>query len=300
RCPRLPGSWHIGAMTGFRVPWIRGADSRADTITYALLAALLLISAVSNSLSVTDDLARSGSPSVPLEAWIWEVTSMVGLLLALPVVQLAMTYSPVRLTTWRWAVPGHFIAFLVFTCLHILIMVGLRELAYLWLLDWPYDFGLGHLENWIYEARKDAVSYILAALAFAANRQIEQHRLEANAARDQAKSKGQLVLKCGGRTLFIQATEFVRAQAAGNYVDVVTATGTLLARMTLSELDVLLEDAGARHARIHRSHIVSLSHIAETVPTGEGGLTVRLSNGEVIPASRRYRSDLEQAIQQVA
>ena len=283
-------------MNGFRVPLISRADVRADRLTYALLAVLLVISAISNSLSVTDDLARSGSTSVPLEAWIWETTSIFGLLLVLPVVQFAMTYSPVRLATWRWALPGHIAAFLVFTCVHILIMVGLRELSYPWLVGQSYEFGLWHLENWIYEARKDAVSYVIAALAFSANRQIEQHRLEAAAAREQAKSSGQLILKCGGRTVLIHAGDFIRAQAAGNYVDVVTANRTVLARLTLSELDLLLAEAGTRHARIHRSHIVSLHHVAETTPTGEGGLSVHLSNGDVIPASRRYRSALAEAM----
>ena len=83
------------------------------------------------------------------------------------------------------------------------------------------------------------------------------------------------------------------AKAASNYVEVVTPAKTYLARMTLTELGRLLEAAGGRHARVHRSHIVNLDMVKEIVPTGEGDVVLRLETGDEVSGSRRYRKAFE-------
>ena len=81
----------------------------------------------------------------------------------------------------------------------------------------------------------------------------------------------------------------VWARAASNYVEVVTPGRTYLARSTLSELEKLLQAAGGRHVRVHRSHVVNLDKVSEITPTGEGDVTLTLETGETVPGSRRYR-----------
>ena len=82
------------------------------------------------------------------------------------------------------------------------------------------------------------------------------------------------------------------AKAASNYVEVRTAHKTHLARMTLSRLNSLLSEAGDTHVQCHRSYLVSRAAIREIVATGEGDASLLLTNGEKIPASRRYRGGL--------
>jgi DNA-binding LytR/AlgR family response regulator len=66
-----------------------------------------------------------------------------------------------------------------------------------------------------------------------------------------------------------------------------------LARMTLTQLEQLLGQAGNDHVRVHRSYIVHLSHVQTITPTGEGDIEIALVGGRTVPGSRRYRERLD-------
>ncbi len=76
------------------------------------------------------------------------------------------------------------------------------------------------------------------------------------------------------------------------------AGGTMhLARATLASIERQLEDAGARAARVHRSWIVNTDQIVKTEPTGEGDVRIEMTDGTIIPGSRRYRDRLPSGAQ---
>ncbi|MEM6762567.1 MAG: LytTR family DNA-binding domain-containing protein, partial [Pseudomonadota bacterium] len=83
---------------------------------------------------------------------------------------------------------------------------------------------------------------------------------------------------------------------AGNYVEAACGSKRYLARTSLAALEALLIAAGTRHLRIHRSHIVNLNAIREVVPVGTGEATVRLASGLELPASRRHRVRIAEAL----
>ena len=269
------------------------ADRRADRVSYLISVGIVLLSLAVRGLTVMDQVELSVRSIAPIEPWIWETASHFAILVALPIIPLALTRAPLTRATWRWALPAHGLAFLAFSILHILVMVVLRKLAYAVVMDGPYVFGLADPSTWLYEMRIDLFTYVLVGLGFSANRLLEQARLETEAARSEASTGGRLMLKCGGRTLFVDPREVVRVQAAGNYVEVFTGGPPRLARMTLSEMEGLISSASTRHARVHRSHIVNLDAVREAVPGRDGGLELHLINGDVVPTSRRYRDAVD-------
>lgn len=269
------------------------ADRRADKVSYLISIGIVLLSLAVRGLSVMDESERSIRTIAPIEPWIWETASHVAILMALPIIPFALTRAPLTRATWKWALPAHTLAFLAFSLIHILLMVGLRKLAYAAVMDGPYVFGLADPSTWLYEVRIDLFTYVLLSLGFIANRLLEQSRLETEAARKEATTGGRLMLKCGGRTLFVAPHEVIRVQAAGNYVEVFTAGQPQLARMTLSEMERLISSTSTRHARVHRSHIVNLDAVREAVPGRDGGMELHLTNGDVVPTSRRYRTAVD-------
>jgi DNA-binding LytR/AlgR family response regulator len=54
--------------------------------------------------------------------------------------------------------------------------------------------------------------------------------------------------------------------------------------MTLGECETLL--ANQPLVRLHRSHIISLRHLVNAEPAGDGRLQVTLSNGDQLVSSR--------------
>ena len=269
------------------------ADRRADRRSYVIAAAIAGLSLLVRGLSVMHEIQNSVRSIALYEPWIWEGASHISLLVALPVIPFALTRAPLTGATWRWAIPANALAFLAFSAIHILLMVALRKLAYALFMDGPYEFGLADASTWLYEMRIDFFSYVLFSLGFSASRLLEQARLETEAARTEAKAGGRLMLKCGGRTLFVNPADVLRVQAAGNYVEVITAGQPQLARMTLSEMEGLLAAASPRHARVHRSHIVNLDAVREAIPARDGGLDLHLANGDVVPTSRGYRDAVD-------
>lgn len=269
------------------------ADNKSDRTAFWFSALLLMLSWVIISSSLQLESLRDGQAVNWTEPWLSEFTSHVTLLGLVLIIPLTLTRFPLSLETWKRQLPIYVGAFLTYSVLHVLLMVGLRKLSYPVLIDTSYGFGLGSPLNWIYEMRKDVFSFILFLSGFLASRQIGQLKLEADIAKDDARTNHQLTFKSGGRTIFMQAGEIIWAKAASNYVEIRTEHKTHLVRMTLGRLKELLIEAGASHIQTHRSYIVRKDAIREIIPTGEGDAKLILMGGEEIPASRGYRENLE-------
>jgi two-component system LytT family response regulator len=89
------------------------------------------------------------------------------------------------------------------------------------------------------------------------------------------------------RIVFVRAEEVEAIAAAGNYIELVTASGTHLMRMTLSEAEAKLDPA--MFARIHRSTIVNKSRIREIRPDPHGDAEVVMASGASYRLSRAYK-----------
>lgn len=264
------------------------ADRRADRRTWLFFGLFLIASYFEKSLSDHDDLVRAGSayPNLP---WLSQATSHLVILAMVPFITFMLSRYPFSADRWRQSLLSHAAATVGFSLVHVILMVALRKLLTPMVFGFPYDFGLSDLSVWLYEYRKDVLSYVLIAALFWMNRQVEQRAMEAQAARSEAKDRHRLTLKSGGQTIFVSVDEVVWAKAASNYVEVVTPAKTYLARMTLTQLERLLQEAGGNHVRVHRSHIVNLDHVMVITPTGEGDAVIELDTGETVPGSRRYR-----------
>ncbi len=266
------------------------SDRKSERNTIIVIAILVIASFAVNSLSRIADEAALSVPRNVLFAWIDEGSSAISTLSLLPFIgvfnRLAPTYG---VSVFEW-MPKYILASVVFSILHVAGMLALRWGLYP--LFTPHSYSLPDLPHLVlfYEYRKDAITFAIFVLAFAMSRELEYKKLETAAETEDAQKKNRVTLKCGGRTIFLESSQILWAKAAGNYVEVYTATGGMhLARSTLAGLSNLLDETSQTFIRTHRSYLINSNSIQQIEPTGEGDARIVVSNGEVIPGSRRYR-----------
>lgn len=251
----------------------------------------ILIGVVVASINATSRLIESARDGVPLDArapWLWEVSSMAGVVALTPLIGLYYTRfawprdtTPAALARFGAA---HAAGALLFSAGHIAIMVALRKLAYL-AVGMVYDFANGRLAlTLFYEARKDVFTYALILFSYwwLAERRRTTAAERAPAAR--------LEIKEGGRTTYLDPAEIAWIEAAGNYVELHANGRTHLARAALSSIEARL--AGRGFARIHRSRLVNRARIRAIKATPAGDFEVTLDDGQTLAGSRRYRAAL--------
>lgn len=262
-----------------------GADRQARRLALVAFAAIGLGFAIVNALTELDERGRSGDAVEWWEPWSWELSSFAALLLLAPLVfRAAQTLRPPRFP-WSQALPLLALFSLPFSAAHVAIMAALRHFIYAVLGSSYRDFGaIG--EVLVYEYRKDLLTYaLMLLLPLIAKAMRERGSLEAAAA-----EQIRIEVRDGSRTVWLAAEDIDWAQSAGNYVELHGRFGTLLHRRTLSALDQQLGEHG--FVRIHRSRIVRRALIVSVETRPSGDFDVRLSTGETIGGSRRYRGTL--------
>lgn len=100
-----------------------------------------------------------------------------------------------------------------------------------------------------------------------------------------------LVIKTGGRVIFLDTEEIDWIEAEGNYVTVHTGEKSHLLRETISNLERQLDPK--KFVRIHRSAIVNINRIQELQPWFHGEFRVILQGGTQLTLSRSYRENLQ-------
>ncbi|MBO6795672.1 LytTR family DNA-binding domain-containing protein [Maricaulis sp.] len=273
------------------------AERRLRLTAMIAVFSLTLIMMTLNASSLLMEASRDGREINPLFPWLSEGTSAFYILVLFFGLLWLERRFPIERGTWRRNLVVHAGAALVWSSLHILAMGLTREAIYPALLGWDYRFFSypGPFEVFLYELRKDLVTYTLQLMTLTALRTIEWHRMEAAAARRDARETQRLTLKCGGRIMHLEAMNFLTAKAAGNYVEIEFQTGSHLARITLAELQNQLVEARVDAVRCHRSWLVNRAQIREIRPTGEGDVEITLDSGRQVPGSRRYRDQLKRA-----
>jgi two-component system LytT family response regulator len=111
--------------------------------------------------------------------------------------------------------------------------------------------------------------------------------------RSQAEQR--LVIKAGGRVVFLDVDEIEWIEAAANYVRLYAGKESYLLRGSIGRLAERLDPA--QFVRIHRSTIVNIQKIRELQPCNSGEFMVILRNGKELSGSRGYRAVLQELIE---
>jgi len=147
-----------------------------------------------------------------------------------------------------------------------------------------------------------AVDYLLkpvraARLAEAVGRVLSAPSVgpaEPEPAQAAAPDSGTIAVELGGVTRFLQVSDVRYVEAQGDYARLHTAEGSHLVRVPLAALEERWAAAG--FVRVHRSHLVAVSHISELRVGPGGGHAVRVGSGPsavLLPVSRRLSRDLK-------
>lgn len=103
-----------------------------------------------------------------------------------------------------------------------------------------------------------------------------------------------LVLKTGGRVVFLNFEEIDWVEAAANYVRLNAGTQSFLLREGIGHVTEKLDPN--QFIRIHRSTVVNVQKIKELQPVNSGEYIVVLKNGKELSCSRGYRLGLQRLI----
>ena len=104
-------------------------------------------------------------------------------------------------------------------------------------------------------------------------------------------SSDRLVIKSGGRVVFLKSEEIDWVEAAANYVRIHTGKDEYLMRETMNAFEAKLDSR--RFMRIHRSIIVNLEKIKELQPCNNGEYIVVLRTGKELSLSRSFRDRIQ-------
>ncbi len=257
-------------------------------------AALFAAFSTANIFTTLANKANDGIYLSPWEPAVWEYSSALFIWLLIPGIAWFNNRFLIGARTWKWTIPSHLLATIPYSIIHVSGMVELRKLAYA-AAGRRYEFG-APIASWIYEYRKDFLTYwvILAALyAFRVYRLWLESRLApAAAAVPPTASLERLVVKKLNREFILNIADIDRIEADGNYVTLYAQGITYPLRESLAALEKKLDPR--RFARVHRGHIVNLDRIREIQPWDSGDYRILLKDGHFVNFSRRYRSRLPQ------
>lgn len=272
------------------------AIRRADRMAYAAIAFFAMLSWIISSSSEQIEAQAAGIRINAIEPWVIHFASDIAVLLVVPIIPLLL--SRVRFAreeTGRTALIL-FLGLLAYIIAQVVLLAGVRSILWPIFLDGYYETSIGEPLVWLYESREIVYTYLLNLAAFYLFRSLERLRLDAAGRTQQAEDHQRLVVNSGGRTLIFRPTEIWWAKAASNYVEIQTETGMHLVRISLSELESLIEKIEPSHVRCHRSFLVQVTQIAQITPRGSGGAELQLSSGKVLPIGRSYRANVERLV----
>lgn len=288
-------------MTGITFLTLFERFEKHRTVYIALaVSGYILVNNTINASSDWMETIRDGSPEFAMwEPFLWEYSSALGSLLILPIVFFIWQRVPLKLFNIPKQIGIHLLVSLLFSAVHVCVMVWSRELIY-WLAGSQYDFG-PIFREFFYEYRKDLWGYLFFLTAFHLY-QIFYSRLkgEANLIAAESNQPAKLeipehfIVKKLDREFLVKVDDIEWMESAGNYVNLYCGGRIYPLRSTLSVLTERLESRG--FSRIHRSFAVnhnSIEHI-HYLPSGDG--EIQLKNGKKLNLSRRYKDAFKQRL----
>jgi len=269
------------------LPWRRYVEIGYWVVT-------MLIGATINSVVAWFDVQRAHLDFAPWQPAVWEWSSNLVLLALVPVVLAFDRRCPLQYGSLRRNLPWHLLASVVFSVVHVLLMVALRKAAYS-VMDDSYDFG-----NWprelVYEYLKDCGTYF-GILVTAYVYRFLLLRLQGEAKLLDEPDEGppvepverpeRFLVRKLGKEFLVAAADVEWLQASANYVNLHVRGRDYPLRTTMAALEPRLDPA--RFVRVHRSFMVNLDCLQEIEPLESGDARLLMRDGMQVPCSRRYR-----------
>ena len=274
--------------SGWRIQWV----------PVGMIAAISVVVAVINATSGIMEAETGGPQARPEEFWLWEVSSVMMVVLLSPIVSWMVWKIPPPIggspSAWLPAAALHFGAASIYSVLHVAGMVAIRHAGYAtW--GWPYDFSNNgdYVLPFFYEWRKDLLTYTTNALGFwawglwitySASQKLQSAPLPMTA-------EERIEIRDGARVSLVDPADIAWIEAAGNYVEIHVGGVSHLARGTLAAFEQKL--AGRGFLRVHRSRLVNRSRMTAFKSTPSGDVEITLDDGRTIAGSRRFRAAIE-------
>ncbi|KPZ58692.1 LytTR family DNA-binding domain-containing protein [Pseudoalteromonas sp. P1-7a] len=261
----------------------------------ALLCAYILINNTINATTQIMEAKRAGDLTFLIwEPFVWEYSSALGSLLMFPALIWFLKNTPFNWQKVPASLAMYFGASIIFSMLHIAIMVGSRKLVYL-AYGRSYDFGLSWFEL-IYEYQKDAISFVFFITLIKAYQYVVQQLLGEASSIEESEQQAtptlnRLLVKKRGKEFIVKIDDVDWLESSGNYVNLYIGTSIYPLRTTLTVLSKQLEDKG--FCRVHRSHGVNLDRIESITPLPSGDSEIKLTTGKVLNLSRRYKEQFK-------
>ena len=112
--------------------------------------------------------------------------------------------------------------------------------------------------------------------------------------RSHRRRTARVVVKTGGKVVFLKAEDIEWVEAAGNYVKLHVNGESFLYRESMKNMESRLD--GELFVRIHRSAIINVDRIKELQPWFHGEYVVILNDGTRLMASRVFSDRLDRLI----
>lgn len=255
---------------------------QAFLIAWAAGAAYVLLQDTSNALSAMRD-----RPALdPREPFVWEWSSGVMVIALVPLIAWLLRMTPPEPRRWLRFALTHLAGSIAFCAIHVAGFIVIRKTLYA-LVGAHYGG-----PDWLYEYRKDAVTYCGLLLVLAISDWAARLWVRSRRPAPATGPRTVYALKDGSRVLRAPMDEIVAVTSARNYVEFHLADGRKpLVRDTLAKVEQDL--AGAGFLRTHRSWLVNPAHVRAISPATGGDFRLELATGLTIPLSRRFPAALE-------
>jgi len=271
---------------------------------FLVWSAILLTTAVANAFVEVMDAQRRGDGLALWEPMIWELSSVVMILLTLPLLWWGCQRWPLHADTWKRRLPAYLLASVAWSLVHVVGMMVLRHASYA-ALGQHYEDGSPWPTRLVYEYLKDVRAFFsFVAIEhffswFGRRRQGEAHLLAAPddaptaEPADVARPERFLVRKLG-RDFLVATADIEYAQAAGNYVNLRVRGHDYPLRSTMAALEERLYPA--IFVRAHRSWVVNVRRLVSIEPLDGGEALLHMDDGGRVPCSRRQLPSFRQAL----
>jgi DNA-binding LytR/AlgR family response regulator len=267
----------------------------------ALLITLLVVGGVGSVITQIADVETWGLAIETWELVVWESTSRSVVLALIPAMLAFDRYVPLGWRNLRRSLPAHLLASVVFSVIHVQLMLLLRKLAYS-AVDRHYVFN-DWMAQQLYEYLKDVRTYfgllfIIYAYRFILLRlQGEASELGASDAKSQVEPGNypdRFLVRKLDKEFLIAANEIERLEAQGNYVYLRVDGCAYPLRSTMAAIETRLDPS--KFVRVHRSHIVNTDFLVAIEPMDSGDAKLKMRDGTSVPCSRTYRAALKERV----
>lgn len=255
---------------------------------YATWLAFSLIAVLINSVSGVADSARSGSPTPAWHHFAWELTSWFAYLIVAPATFWLDNAAAARRIRPPLRLLGYAGFSLIFSGLHIVLMIGSRPTVFALFGD-HYEIG-SWASRFAYEYPKDIVAYLIV-LGIAV---FWRRSAAAEAAPVATAAAPSFLVREAAGEMLIRAHDIDWVEAQGNYVALHVAGRTHLVRQTMAEIEGKL--AGFGFIRTHRSALVAVRRLRGLVYEGANAVVI-LENDDRVPLSQSRKSTVRAALE---